>query len=346
MPAPELQSMVRWIVTGSSGFIGTHLCRLSASGAADSLRGIDKEPATEAGYTHIGADIRYLDRLRDIAGTSGRADVVFHLAASAEVLTPWPDVPPLLSSNLEGTYNVLEGLDPRLAIFASSSSIYGSAGLQPADPQRTALQPLCLYAASKMSGEMMVRDWVRESGNAAVVFRFGNVVGSGCRGLIPYLISHLRRYPEGGVIARLRGNGRLVRDYVPVNYVVRVLMAAAEMEWPSQSVATLNLGTGTGMTNRDVAEIVQQTARERGLRLDVSFDDPPGPGEASEVVLGMEQTVKLLGIAPPGAAEVRQVIADTVREALEGMQPHSVPRPAKDSQFNSNELSATLQGGL
>jgi UDP-glucose 4-epimerase len=344
MPAAELQRMPRRIVTGSSGFIGTHLCRLNASRAADSFRGIDKEPPTEAGYLHIGADIRNLDRLRDIPGTWGRPDVVFHLAASAEVLTPWRDVPPLLSSNLEGTYNVLEGLDPGLIIFASSSSIYGNAGLRPTDPQRSALQPLCLYAASKMSGEMVVRDWVRESGRSAVVFRFGNVVGSGCRGLIPYLTGHIRRYPEGGAIARLRGDGRLVRDYVPVNYVIRVLMAAAEMEWPSQSVTTLNLGTGIGMTNADVAEIVQQTARERGLRLDVSFDDPAGPGEANEVVLGMEQTVELLGIAPPGAAEVTQIIADTVLEALHGAPPRSAPRRAEDSQLN--QLSATLQGGL
>ena len=128
-----------------------HLAPLSLSPS------IDKEPPTQAGYTHIGADIRNLDRLRDIPGTWGRPDVVFHLAASAEVLTPWRDVPPLLSSNLAGTYNVLEGLDPRLMIFASSSSICRNAGdcVRPSLSGLSILQPLCLYAASKMSGEMM-----------------------------------------------------------------------------------------------------------------------------------------------------------------------------------------------
>ena len=100
------------------------------------------------------------------------------------------------------------------------------------------------------------------------------------------------------------------------------------------------------MTNGDVAEIVQQTAKSQGLQLGVSFDDPVGPGEANEVVLGMEQTVKLLGISPPGAAEVRQVIADTVLEALDGAPVRSVPGRADDSQISSSELSATLQGGL
>ncbi len=325
MPAPEHHRTSRWIVTGSSGFIGTHLCNsLNELHPPDSVCGIDKEPpSSRAGYRHIGADIRCLDRLRDVAETSDGQDVVFHLAASAEVLTPWPEVPPLLSSNLEGTYNVLEGLAPRLVIFASSSSVYGNAGLRPVDPERDALQPLCLYAVSKMSGEMLVGDWVRNSGRPAVIFRFGNVVGSGCRGLIPYLTGHILRYPEGGVDARLRGNGRLVRDYIPVSYVVRALMAAARIEWPGQSPITLNLGAGIGMTNREVAEIVQQVARDNGFRLDVSFDDPPGPGEAKEVVLDIEKTEKLLEIAPPGAAEIRRVIAETVLETLACAQPAS-----------------------
>lgn len=318
MQASKARCPQRLIVTGSSGFIGTHLCHsLGEIHGAGSLCGIDVEPPAAPGlYRHIGADIRCLDRLREAAGAWGRPDTVFHLAASAEVLTPWAEVPPLLSSNLEGTYNVLEGLDPRLLIFASSSSIYGHTGLHPAHPQRGRLQPLCLYAISKLSGEMIVRDWTRETARSAVIFRFGNVIGPGCRGLIPHLTGHAMRYPEGGVAARLRGGGRLVRDYVPVHYVLSVMMAAARREWEPHSLVTLNLGTGRAMTNREVAEIVQQVIRDLGFQLDLSFEDPPGPGEAGEVVLDVEEMVTLLGIAPPGPAEVREAIAWAVLESF------------------------------
>jgi len=310
-------ALARRIVTGSSGFIGGHLCaRLSREGAT---WGIDlAAPGAGAAHRHIAADIRDLERLRDIAAPLPRLDAVFHLAASAEVLTPWGEVPALLTSNVEGTYNTLAGLEPRVAVFASSSSVYGSSGLEPVGAWRGATRPLCLYAVSKLAGETIVRDWARETGRAAVSFRFGNVIGAGCRGLIPFLAGHVLRHPEGGAPARLRGNGRLVRDYVPVEYVVRVLRAAAEAEWMPGSAMVLNLGTGRAMTNREVAGIVQHAARRLGYRLELSFEDPAGPGEAEEVVLDMRETVRLLDLEPPGHDEVRAAIAAAAVEHLHG----------------------------
>jgi UDP-glucose 4-epimerase len=306
------------IVTGSSGFIGQHLCaRLRSRSVADAFSGIDMErPAAPTAYRHIDADIRRPDHLRAVAAALPAPGAIFHLAAAAEVLTPWSVLPPLLSSNVEGTYYVLDCLQPKLVVFASSSSVYGNAGLKPVDTRQGAVRPLSLYAISKQAGEMILRDWAHEMGRPALIFRFGNVIGPGCRGLIPYLAGHILRHPEGGVPARLRGMGRLVRDYVPVDYVVSVLLAAVDREWPQQSVITMNLATGRAMTNREVAEIVQQVAAMQGFALNVAFDDPPGAGEADEVVLDMEETVKLLGLDPPDADKVRESIAEAVVDHL------------------------------
>jgi nucleoside-diphosphate-sugar epimerase len=167
-----------------------------------------------------------------------------------------------------------------------------------------------------MNGEMVIRQWAFESGSSAVNLRFGNVIGSGCRGLIPYLVAHATRYPRGERPAQLRGRGALVRDYVPAGYVTRVLMAAARMPLQPGATVTLNVGTGRGTTNREIAEYVCAMLAAEGLRLDVIYGDEPGPGEARMIVLDMAATVELTGLQPPGADEVRAAIRESVHSHL------------------------------
>jgi nucleoside-diphosphate-sugar epimerase len=164
---------------------------------------------------------------------------------------------------------------------------------------------------------MILRDWVRESRNSAVIFRIGNVVGPGCAGLVRFLIRHVLRHPNGDAPARLRGGGLLVRDYVPVDHVINAFLTAARTDWPEETLLTLNLSSGRAMTNREIAEIVQEAANGRGFPLDFTFDDPPGPGEADQVVLDPEDTTKALGLAPPTPSEIKRAIADAVVESFE-----------------------------
>jgi UDP-glucose 4-epimerase len=328
MPETDLTRSQPVVVTGSSGFIGSHLCaKLCDSRAAREVLGLDVDsPSGPTSCRHITADIRIPDLLDQIGERAGPSPVTYHLAASAEVLTPWKEVPELLSSNHEGTYNVLRVLNPALVLFASSSSVYGDSGPRPAHPQHGPIRPISLYAVSKLAGEMLLRDWVNESNKCAVVFRFGNVVGTGCRGLIRYLTDHIVKHPDGGVVARLRGEGRLMRDYVPVGYVVEVMTAVAQRPWEQGTLLTLNLGTGRAMSNREVAGIVRETAHGLGFRLDLRFDDPPGLGEAREVVLDIDDTVRWCGIEPPPAEDVRQTIVDAVRQSL---HPYESPCHAR-----------------
>jgi len=80
---------------------------------------------------------------------------------------------------------------------------------------------------SKAMAELACADWARETGRIAVRFRFGNVIGEGCRGFIPFLVQHAILHPDGDVPAEARGGGLIERDYVPVDHVVEVMIAAA-----------------------------------------------------------------------------------------------------------------------
>jgi UDP-glucose 4-epimerase len=313
-PAEKSAEAKTLVITGSSGFLGSHLSAAVADRPSDKVCGIDIAlPVVPASYTRVTADIRSVEALRIVRESWGRPDALIHLAASAEVLTPWLQVPTLLSTNIDGTFNVADTLMPRSVIFASSSSIYGNAPLAQTDPLEGKISPLCLYASSKLTGERILGEWARETGNSAVALRLGNLVGPRCRGLIPYLVGHARRYPDGSVRAKMRGHGELVRDYVPVGYVAGIFLAAAETAWESACLNTFNVGTGRAMTNRAVAEIVQRIVTEYGLHLEIDWDNPIGPGEATEVVLDMKKTVRQFGLPLPGPDEVVSAIEESVR---------------------------------
>jgi nucleoside-diphosphate-sugar epimerase len=305
MPAAETAPIV---CSGTSGFIGSHL-------AAALLRngqmvvGIDRVPAPpSAAYREIRCDIHHLGPLCAAAGglTSQR---LIHLAAEAEVITPWEQIPSVFLSNLNGTWNLLSAFSPRLCLFASSSSVYGNT-------ESGTSGPLGIYGATKHAGELLLRDWALATDAAAVLFRFGNVIGPRCRGLIPYLVQHALRYPEGSVPAQMRGGGKLVRDYVPVDYVIRILDAAAESSWESGVVRSFDVGTGRGLTNGEVAAMVQRTLLGRGIRLEIDCDHPVPAGEAHSVRLNVGGLQNRFGIAAPAPEAVEASIEESVLSHL------------------------------
>jgi UDP-glucose 4-epimerase len=289
-----------YLVTGSSGFIGTHVCAQARQflppGAR--LHGLDlAPPAARSAYGHIHADIRNTESLANLRILNPEA--IIHLAARAEVLMPFKELADLSSTNVNGTANVMLQAKPRTFVFASSSAVYGSVSGEGVPADFRFVKPVGAYGVSKLFGEMVCEEWCREGFGAAVVFRFGNVIGPHCRGLIPFLVQHALSHPGGAIEAQCRGRGLILRDYVPVQHIVQLLWAAACRVWEPGTFRVFNAGTGRGMTNGQVGNIVMRVLGEQGYRLNISWDAPLGPGESSSIVLGVDETSETFGIPPP-----------------------------------------------
>lgn len=300
------------LVTGSSGFIGSHAAQLlgGTPGYLDRLAPENGIPA----QTHM-LDLANLEQLRELASRLP-AERILHLAAEAEVVTPWPQVGDVLRSNEAGTYNLVTAFQPRLLVFASTSAVYGNAGKDEALPVLAAARPLGLYGFSKAMGEILLRDWTHGARKSAAAFRLGNVVGARCRGLVPHLVSHARKYPDGSIPVRMRGFGKLVRDYVPVRFVTGLFAAALAQEWQPGTFSLFNAGTGRGTTNAEVAAIVGQVLSRRGWKLNIAWGDPVALGEAECVVLNMESTCERFGVPAPSEEDVRTAIEEAALCAL------------------------------
>src|SRR5467141_3262952 len=177
---------MRCFVTGAAGFIGSSLVdRLLAFG--HSVVGYDNfstgqrrflEGASRSPQFRLAeGDLLDNDALRSaIAGS----DMVFHLAANADVRFgthhPFKDI----EQNTIATYNVLEAMRAnaikRIA-FSSTGSVYGEATVFPTPEDAPFPIQTSLYAASKIAGEAMVQAYCEGFGFEGYIFRFVSILG-------------------------------------------------------------------------------------------------------------------------------------------------------------------------
>lgn len=298
------------VVTGTSGFIGSHL---AAALGSRPFVGLDLVPPPNGHtYAHVTADVRVADSLKPLE----RPRVVVHLAAEAEVVIPLGRVPGLIGTNVGGTVTVLDAFKPGRFVLASSSAVYGGASREPVRAPWRNVNPVGSYGMSKAMAELVCDEWAQTTGGAALAFRFGNVIGSRCRGLIAYLVNHARKHPDGAVPAQCRGGGRIVRDYVPVGYVVRTLIAAMDVPCQPGSYGAFNIGTGRGMSNRQVAAVVARLLKRHGYTLKINWDAPVAIGEPKAVVLDMGATVRRFGLPIPTVDDVTMAIETATESYL------------------------------
>jgi UDP-glucose 4-epimerase len=157
---------MRAFVTGGAGFIGSTLTdRLLADGHSvvvfDNLstgreRFLD-EAARRPGFTFVRGDTLDGDGL---AAAMAGSDVVFHLAANADVRFGTHHPRKDLEQNTIATFNVLEAMRahgvPRV-VFASTGSIYGEASVIPTPEDAPFPVQTSLYGASKLAGEGLIQ---------------------------------------------------------------------------------------------------------------------------------------------------------------------------------------------
>lgn len=279
------------LLTGASGFLGSHI--------AKTLR--ETSPSVTA-----DADVRNRGTLQELA-SAWPAEIILHMASKGTVLTPLEAIPELLDVAVDGLIHLLTCFSPRMVILPSSCAIYGETGLTPVLPS-VPPSPLSVYGLSKVLSEYALAQWVNATGHTGIVLRLGNLVGPGGRGLTGYLVDHALRRPDGQPPARMRGGGRLVRDYVPIEYVVRVVQSLLSTTWKPGRSYCFNVGSGRPRSNGQVAAVVQHALREQGMELNIHYDEQPGTGEARCAVMNTRETEEQFGIPPPTESDIDNAI--------------------------------------
>jgi UDP-glucose 4-epimerase len=257
---------MKYIVTGSAGFIGSALTWHLLQEGHDVL-GVD---ALTAFYPRRIKDANLAkalqsDRFELIKGDLSQlriepllegADVVFHLAGQAGVRTSWEgEFEVYLRHNVLATQRLMEAcrhVRPRRVVYASSSSIYGNAAQLPVS-ESVCGSPVSPYGATKLAGEQICDLYSGNFSIPVVKLRYFTVFGPRQR---PDMAFH--RFIRAGLAGEtisVFGDGHQSRDFTYVDDVVAATVAAGAL---GPDGATYNVGGGSTWTVRQVLEVVQE----------------------------------------------------------------------------------------
>ena len=236
--------MERVFVTGTAGFIGYHLARLlleegytihGFDGMTDyydvtlkqrrhaMLLQSERFTATEA----LLEDQEAVDRAIDACAP----DVIIHLAAQAGVRYSLENPRSYLSSNVTGTFNVMDAAKRhavRHLLMASTSSVYGGNEAMPFTETEKADTQLTIYAATKKANESMAHSYAHLWNLPTTMFRFFTVYGPWGRPDLA-LYKFVDAILDGRPID-IYNHGEMYRDFTYVGDLVRgirLLMDAA-----------------------------------------------------------------------------------------------------------------------
>ena len=300
---------MRFLVTGTAGFIGFHLAqRLLADG--HTVLGVDgftpyydvslkrrrhQELARFPGFVAREALIEDARRLADLV-IEANADMVFHLAAQAGVRYSAENPRAYIESNIVGTFNLLEALrlrPPRHLLIASTSSVYGASGQQPFEETQDTDHPVSLYAATKKATETIAYSYANLQGLPTTAMRLFTVYGPWGRPDMA-LFKFTKNIIAGEPI-EVYGAGKQTRDFTYVGDVVEAMVRlSGHPPDRSQPYRTVNVGGGHPVGLDDFIAIIEDIIGRKALRRDL----PMQPGDVPATWASAALLEKITGFRP------------------------------------------------
>lgn len=296
--------MVKSIVTGVAGFIGSNLVEALLK-QGEEVIGIDEfndyyDPALKRkniahlhnhpGFKLIEGDIRTLDwstLLKDV-------DVVYHQAAQAGVRASWGQGFRLYTErNISATQILLEAAKDakqlKRLVFASTSSIYGDAETLPTH-EEICPKPVSPYGITKLAAEQLCRLYHKNFGVPYVALRYFTVYGPRQR---PDMAFH--KFFKSVLLDEaipIYGDGYQTRDFTFVSDAVAANLAAATV--PEAVGEIFNIGGGSRVVLTQVLDTMEEIIGKPIKRNYVE----KAMGDARHTAADVSKARRILGYQP------------------------------------------------
>lgn len=276
--------MPSYLITGAAGFIGSHLAQALVE-RGEHVRGFDNfSTGLKKNLAPLSDRMELIEGdLRDasvIADACQGVDFIFHEGAIPSVPRSVSDPVPSHTTNIDGTFNLLEGArnaGVKRVVYAASSSAYGN---QPGFPRVETMspQPLSPYAVQKLTGEFYMSSYWEVYQLETVSLRYFNIFGprqdptSQYSGVMARFILQMIRGEQPTIF----GDGEQGRDFTYIENTVQANLKA--LDAPAEKVAgrVFNVACGERHTLNETYAVLQRL---------MHFDRPAlyGPPRSGDV---------------------------------------------------------------
>lgn len=341
--------MARILITGHAGFIGSHLARTFLADGHEVL-GIDGMTdyydvtlkrsrlgmlAPYEGFRHVEVRLEDASRLQlEVAGF--QPELVIHLAAQAGVRYSLENPDAYVSSNIVGTFNLLEACraaSPKHIMLASTSSAYGGNLERPFCEQHGTRTPMSLYAATKIGTEAIAHSFAHIRQLPVTVFRFFTVYGPWGRpdmALFKFVKAALADEPIS-----IYGYGKMRRDFTYIDDLVSAVVSLSErvptlgggvsVRDSLSAVAPFRIVNIAGGNSVELMDFVRAVETALDMELKKEFL-PQQPGDMLETAADPGLLRDLIGEVP--TTKVTDGVARFVEWYLVHFQPQRTVRAA------------------
>ncbi|MDO8638391.1 MAG: GDP-mannose 4,6-dehydratase [Candidatus Daviesbacteria bacterium] len=298
------------LVTGASGFVGSHLVNklnlkkarvvtLSKKGSKLPVNTVDE----------VGS-VENFDRLNEII-KKNKVKIIFHLAAQPIVEIGQANPIPTFEVNIRGTWNILEAArenNIQKVIIASTVHVYGDNPKVPFK-EKYFPQPSRPYETSKVCADLLAQSFADTYNLPVEIPRFVNIYGPGDLNfsrLIPKVIKSIlnNERPEVWDIGS-------VRDFLYIDDAINAYLTLAEKQLDNgKRMRVFNFGTGKPIKIYDlVLKIIEFANKE----IDVKMENPPEErsNEIKKQYVSISKAKKELGWKPQVSLD--EGLAETIK---------------------------------
>ncbi|MDA3791341.1 MAG: NAD-dependent epimerase/dehydratase family protein, partial [Desulfobacula sp.] len=269
---------VKWLITGGCGFIGTRLIKNLIAEDRHFIQVLDNltvgtrddlgKVCSFTEETSGSKDVKLM--VGDITGeqvcldAAKDMDVIVHLAANTGVGPSVKDPKADMTSNVIGTFNMLEAARTNKVkrfIFASSGAPAGEC--EPPIHEELAPHPVSPYGASKLAGEGYCSAYFKTFGIETIPLRFGNVYGPGSGHKNSVVAKFIKQAMKGETL-EIYGDGTQTRDFIYIDDLIHAVRRAQSV--PSIGGETFQIASNRETTILEMVNILVPVLENAGIK--------------------------------------------------------------------------------